>query len=201
MPVSTKILGLLNLLLLVGLVFMLMHGRDHNHGAQLHHDHHGHEHIEFDRLLGVEPSAITFIEVRNKAMNALLIVNGEGGRLYQGEISCGPGFDNLDLQLSRELPDARVFNRWQTFFSMMTPDAQIRPNEKHETYGLDQPIGCIRIGLNVSNEEQTVVHLDFGELTVQGLNHYIKRSGDENIYLIPRYFWLQTAEIIEAGLR
>jgi hypothetical protein len=199
-PVSTKILTALNLILLVVLIIMVLHGHDHSPATQhQHHHHHDHEHTEFDRLLGVEVSGVLFIEVRNIALDALLLVDGQGMRMYKGSVGCDAGFDVQELQQIRVTSDTRLYNRWQTFFSMMTPDAQIRPVDQKESYGLDKPIGCIRIGIQSASREETVEIL-FGDLTVQGLNHYITRNDDETIYLIPRYFWLQTVEVIEAGL-
>jgi hypothetical protein len=201
MPLSTKILLVLNLALFAGFIGMVLHGHDHGVVAiNHHHHHHDHEPIEFDKLLGVEPAAITSIEVRSIERNALLYLSSEGMKLYRGRVTCDDSFVAGELQQIRESADARLFNRWQTFFSMMTPDAQVSEPEQTEFYGLDKPAGCIRIGLLVGNSEVTT-ELVFGEQNVQELNHYVRRTGDQNIYLIPRYFWQQTVEVVEAGLR
>ncbi|MCH8524365.1 MAG: hypothetical protein LAT52_07430 [Balneolales bacterium] len=170
---------------------LLLHG-DHGHGGghAHHHHHHDHEHMEYTAVLDARPEQITFIEAVYPAGRWLLRLEDSVLNLYEGDVRCDGSLpDETPVQIASRRED-RLQAQWRTFFSNMTPDAHIEPEAKAESYGLDNPVSCMRIGV-MRNDGEEVVRIQFGDLTVQGMNQYIVVNTTEDILLIPRYFWQQ----------
>lgn len=193
LPRSTRVLGTLTALLLVVYGIMLATGH-HGHGTSgHHHHHHHHEHtaVDYEPVLRAEANQITFIEASNPHDGWVLRLEEGQLSVYEGEVFCD-GRSPLEPPVQRRIrQDERLQQQWRTFFSNMTPDAHITPEARAERYGLDDPTGCMRIGVMRTEQREEVVSITFGELTVQGLNQYILASTSEDILLIPRYFWQQ----------
>lgn len=192
LPLSTRILGGATTLLAVFYLVMLVYG-DHNHGggaAHQHHHHHHHEHVEYETILGAEPHQITFIEAIYLEGGWMLRLEDNMVILYEGAFGCYGTLPGQEPEQMAVRTDERLYSQWRTFFTNMKPDAHIDSDAIAESYGLDNPISCMRIGV-LRDEGEEVVAIQFGELTVQGLNQYIAVNTSDDILLIPRYFWQQ----------
>lgn len=201
MPLSTRILAVLALLSLGVYGYMTLHGHDHGGHGELvhHHHHHDHSHTEYQPVLGVEADQIVFIEVFWPQAERMLQMDADRLSFYEGPVQCGSGIgaDATGMRQVAVVDSPPVFARWQTFFSNMTPDAHIEPEYVAEPYGLDQPTGCMRLGIRGEEDRESVVSIKFGDLTVQGLNQYIRTDVHDEVLLIPRYFWQQIETVFE----
>ncbi|KPQ00851.1 MAG: hypothetical protein HLUCCA01_02915 [Bacteroidetes bacterium HLUCCA01] len=201
MPVSTRILAVLALVALGIYTYMALHSHEHGGSGELvhHHHHHDHSHTEYQPVLGVEPEQIVFIEVFWPQAGRMLQLDADRLSFYEGPVQCdsGTGGDAAAMRQVAVVDNPPVFARWQTFFSNMTPDAHIEPQYVAESYGLDQPTGCMRVGIREEGGRESVVAIQFGERTVQGLNQYIRTDMHDEILLVPRYFWQQIETVFE----
>lgn len=197
MPDSTKILTVLVALFgIVYIVLLIVDDDQHRSSHTDHHHHYDHVHVEYVPVLGVAPENITFVEVRSPEHGLLLRADAASLELYRGDVQCQISESMTDLNQLRVSFENQIFTRWQLFFSNMTPDAHIEPDQQFETYGLDAPVGCISIGVERDDSREEVVFILFGEQTVQEFNQYIKIEGEEDVLLVPRYFWQQARDMM-----
>jgi len=214
MPVLTR--NLLVLVVLLGLVYAGIrksgahHGDDH-HG---HHHHGGHQTITYEPVLGATAEEVLVIEVMHIGAGEMLRVSADGMAQYEGVVGCEGPADVAAMRLLRETTDLRVYGRWQTFFSRMTPDGHIDVSRNGntlgasslrnaevaavETYGLSEPVGCVRITVMRGSSTEALT-LQFGDSTAQGLSQYMRIFGSSNIWLIPRYFWTEVVDVMGIG--
>jgi hypothetical protein len=195
MPVLTR--NLLVVVILLGFVYAMIQlfGEGPGSHAMHHHGHHhDHETMVFEPLLGVGPEGVLDITIVHIEAGEMLRVSANGMVHYTGEVTCEGAADVGTLQVLRETTDTGVYQRWQGFFSRMTPDAQIVASTD-EDYGLNSPIGCFHFTVQRGEETETLV-VRVGDATAQGLNRYMRINGYDEIWLIPRYFWTEAVDVM-----
>lgn len=191
---------LLVVFVLGGIYAFILRGHgESGHGSVIRHE--KHDHILFDKVLGVDANQISSIIVAYEETDQWLILSDKGWSVSNVTSGCNVLWeygmqDNIrSVSPMKSGADTTHFTRNRTFLSMMMPDAEIPLSQQSESYGLEQPVGCILVEIGMDDNKR-VVFLEFGDFTPQNFNQYLRKNSEDTVLLIPRYFWPEMQKML-----
>ncbi|TVR28021.1 MAG: DUF4340 domain-containing protein [Balneolaceae bacterium] len=156
--------------------------------------HDDHIHVVYRPVFELSPASINSIVAYFPELQTQVQIFGRAAQAGQMVSSCREmrewatqtPADYLETELSE-----REARELRNLYSKITPDFRITSPPPGETYGLQDPAGCV-----VIQTEEDRIFLQFGRESAQGFSRYMRVNGGEQIYIVSRYFYTTLTELI-----
>jgi len=157
--------------------------------------HDDHIHVVYSAVFELDPSFIESIVAYFPEMQTQVRIFGRIAQAGQINSSCdeiGEWATHTPADYREtELPE-REARELKNLFSKIKPDFRITSPSPGETYGLDNPAGCV-----VVQTEADRIFLQFGRESAQGYSRYMRLNKGEQIFIVSRYFYTSLIEFIK----